>query len=126
MIDLSRQGSLVDLGDVTPATMPVAVLSKEPEELSRTASLNFLEGFDDLDYVIFSDISLPSGHRVTLVRHKNAPSPGVEVCIVPNEVKIAEVLVSVLQTLKLSSDVFSWIHPSYEQEVRRKTLLFLN
>jgi hypothetical protein len=126
MTNLPTQDDLVDLGDVTPATMPVAVLSKEPEELVKEARLQFSEGFDDLDYVTFSNLSLPSGHRVTLVRHKNSPSPGIEVCTIPNETNVTEILVSVLKTLKLSSDVFTWVHPAYEQEVMYKSSSFLS
>jgi hypothetical protein len=121
MTNFSATG-LVELSDVTPATMPVAVLSKEPEELATKQSIQFSEGFDDLDYVMFSDILLPSGYRATLVRHRNSPNSGIEICTKPDEPNIPEVLIDVLQALSLSNHDLKWIHPEYEQAIRTTVL----
>jgi hypothetical protein len=113
----------IDLGEATTATMPVAVLRMEPDELTSTKALNFRAGFDDLDYLVFATLSLPSGREVTLVRHTNAPNPGTEVCVVPHENEIAshqESALSILETLKtlhLSVADLSWIHPDYAEGV---------
>ena len=99
------------------ATMPVAVIRWEPEELIEQKFLKFHQGFDDLDYVVFSMLSLPSNRCVTLVRHKNSPSLGTEICIVPNEAFVVETLVETIRVLNLSIEDLSWIHAQYESKV---------
>jgi hypothetical protein len=74
MINLPPQDGLVELSDATSATMPVAVLSKEPDELAQHVSIRFSEGFDDLEYLTYSAFSLPSGSPAALVRHQNSPA----------------------------------------------------
>jgi hypothetical protein len=117
---MAIQDALVDLGDITPATMPVAVLLKRPEELAREASLQFLEGFDDLDYVTFSAFALPSGRSIALVHHKNAQNPGTEICVVPDELAIPFTIEETLKVLKISVKDLSWIHPDHEKAIKHK------
>jgi Cdc6-like AAA superfamily ATPase len=107
----------IDLGEATIATMPVAVLRMEPDELTSKGVLSFREGFDDLDYLVFAMLSLPSGRKVTLVRHTNAPSPGTEVCVVPEETAIVLTILETIQTLNLTVADLSWIHPDYASAV---------
>jgi hypothetical protein len=115
MTNLHTQDGLVALSDMTSATMPVAVLSQEPDELTKQVSIQFSEGFDDLDYITFAAFSLPSGSSVALVRHQNSPKPGIEVYVVPNDHDVDATLKEVLRTLKLSPEAFSWIHPAHEE-----------
>lgn len=118
MTAVPTQNQLEDLGEATPATMPVAVIRREPSELAERKSLKFREGFDDLDYVAFSTLSLPFGSQLALVRHKNSPSPGTEVWVVPDEPSVAEALVETIRVLNLSIEDLSWIHPQYESELK--------
>jgi GTPase SAR1 family protein len=119
MKSILSQDQLIDLGEATFATMPVAVLQFEPNELTQIRFLNFREGFDDLDYLVFATLFLPSGCEVTLVRHTNAPSPGTEVCVVPDEKAIAPhqesalTIIEMVKTLNLTVADLSWIHPDY-------------
>jgi hypothetical protein len=101
----------IDLGEATIATIPVAVLRMEPDELTSKGVLSFREGFDDLDYLVFAMLSLPSGREVTLVRHTNAPSPGTEVCVVPEETAIVLTIIETIKTLNIAVTDLSWIHP---------------
>jgi hypothetical protein len=129
MKSVLSQDKGIDLGEATIATIPVAVLRMEPDDLTRTGVLSFREGFDDLDYLVFAMLSLPSGREVTLVRHANAPSPGIEVCVVPSEKAIASSLRTVthqesalailetVKTLNLTVADLSWIHPDYAEVV---------
>ena len=117
MNTIPTQDQLEDLCEATPATMPVAVIRWEPEELIEQKFLKFHQGFDDLDYVVFSMLSLPSNRCVTLVRHKNSPSLGTEICIVPNEAFVVETLVETIRVLNLSIEDLSWIHAQYESKV---------
>jgi hypothetical protein len=117
MKSVLSQDKGLDLGEATIATMPVAVLRMEPDELTRKGVLSFCEGFDDLDYIVFATLLLPSGREVTLVRHANAPSPGTEVCVVPDEKAIVLTIIETLKTLNLTVADLSWIHPDYANVV---------
>jgi hypothetical protein len=123
MKSILSQDKLIDLGEATFATMPVAVLQFEPNELTKIRFLKFREGFDDLDYLVFATLFLPSGCEVTLVCHTNAPSPGTEVCVVPEEKVIAPhqesalTIIETLKTLHLTVANLSWIHPDYASAV---------
>ncbi|NJO93488.1 MAG: hypothetical protein HC820_02365 [Hydrococcus sp. RM1_1_31] len=102
--------------EIYPETKPIAVLRQEPSELEKRGFVKFCEGYDDLDYLVFSVLDLPSHHRVALVRHKHLSSPGTEVCVVPNETAIAEILIEVIRFLRLSTEDLAWIHPQYAWE----------
>jgi hypothetical protein len=123
MTHFPTQNGLVELSDVTSATMPVAVLSKEPDELAKQVSIQFAEGFDDLDYITFAAFALPSGSPVALVRHRNSPEPGVEVHVVPSNPAINETLKEALRALSLSPEALSWIHPAYEKDFRQASIV---
>jgi hypothetical protein len=105
-----NQDKLINLGEVTFATKPIAVFRLEPNELATARCLNFREGFDDLDYLVFATLFLPSGCEVTLVRHTSAPSPGTEVCVVPEQKEIELTILETIKTLNLTAADLSWIH----------------
>jgi hypothetical protein len=105
------QVPLINLAKVTVADVPVAILPLEPEELEAQASLKFQEGFDDLDVLVFCLPQLPSGRDVTLVRHKNCPSPGTEVWLEWQNMAAMTTLQEYLATLKLTLDDLPWINP---------------
>ncbi|MDV2997445.1 MAG: hypothetical protein N4J56_007150 [Chroococcidiopsis sp. SAG 2025] len=113
------QSQVVDLDRATNATTPIAVIRSEPEELIEQKSLTFRNGFDDLDYLAFSILSLPSNRPVTLVRHKNSPSLGTQICVTANEPSVAETLVEAIRLLNFSIEDLSWIHPYYESKVKQ-------
>ncbi|NJM76076.1 MAG: hypothetical protein HC852_10130 [Acaryochloridaceae cyanobacterium RU_4_10] len=116
----SVQSQLLRFDEVNSETNPVAVLRLEPPELEERGTPKFCEGYDDLDYLTFSVLLLSSQHRVALVRHKNSPKPGTEVCVIPDELNILERLMETINLLGLSNKDFSWIHPQHEKEVRDK------
>jgi hypothetical protein len=103
-----NQSDLINLSEVTFATNPVAVLRLEPDELPTAKSLNFREGFDDLDYLVFATLLLSSGREVTLVRHTNAPNPGTEICMVPEDNAIALTILESIKILNLTKADLSW------------------
>ncbi|MBW4621161.1 MAG: hypothetical protein KME17_17605 [Cyanosarcina radialis HA8281-LM2] len=114
------QGQLVLFDEIYPETKAIAVLRQEPAELEARGSLKFERGYDDLDYLVFSVLSLPSQHRVALIRHQHAPNPGTEICVVPNEPAVIEMLIETIRFLNLSTQDLSWIHPQYEMELSQK------
>jgi hypothetical protein len=54
--------------------------------------------------------------RVALVSHKNAPVPGIEICVRHDLKNVGEVIAQTLDQLNLTLEDLSWIDPQYDQE----------
>lgn len=111
MTNISASNKLVELGEITSAVVPIAVLQQSPAELSEQHSIEFQDGFDDLDYLKFSTLQLPSGKPTTLVYHQNSPNPGIEICVAADEPDRDGVIREVRQLLNLSTTALMWVHP---------------
>jgi hypothetical protein len=116
MTNLPPQDGLVELSDITSATMPVALLSKEPSELIGQGAREFRDSFDDLDYLMFSVLELSAERQVALVHYQNSPTSGTHLCITQSEENVVAILSEAMKVLKLSKCDFSWVHPDYENE----------
>jgi hypothetical protein len=51
----------------------IATIKFPPTYLAQSHQLNFVPSYDDLDFLTFASLTLPSGQRIALVRHQNAP-----------------------------------------------------
>ncbi|MGF1602204.1 MAG: hypothetical protein ACFCU8_09315 [Thermosynechococcaceae cyanobacterium] len=111
MTNVSFSKKLVELGEVTPVIVTIAVLRQTPTEIAERTAIEFQDGFDDLDYLVFSRLQLPSGEPTKLVYHQNSPQPGTEVCVVPEEPDSESVIVEVMRQLQLSASELLWMHP---------------
>jgi hypothetical protein len=109
--------TLINLEDITPATMTVAMFDREPHDLQTNNGLVFRSGYDDLDYLDFAMLTLPSGHEVTLVRHQGSPQPGTELCVRSDLNTVAEVISETCRFLNINEANLQWIHPSIEQQI---------
>ncbi|WP_373544853.1 hypothetical protein [Chamaesiphon sp.] len=109
--------TLINLEDITPATMTVAMFDREPHELTANTDLVFRSGYDDLDYLNFAMLTLPSGHDVTLVRHQGSPQPGTELCVRPNLGNVASAIRETCVFLNVNESSLQWIHPNIEQQI---------
>jgi hypothetical protein len=109
--------TLTNLEDITPATMTVAMLKQEPHDLQTNNGLVFRSGYDDLDYLDFAMLTLPSGHDVTLVRHKGSPQPGTELCVRSDLDAVASVIRETCAFLNINESSLQWIHPTVEQQL---------
>ncbi len=109
--------TLINLEDITPATMTVAMFEQEPHDFQINNSLVFRSGYDDLDYLDFAMLTLPSGHDVTLVRHKGSPQPGTELCVRSDLDTVASVIREACAFLNITKSDLQWIHPSIEQQI---------
>ena len=109
--------TLINLEDVTPATMTVAMFDREPHDLTANTNLVFRSGYDDLDYLNFAMLTLPSGHDVTLVRHQGSPQPGTELCVLSNLENVASVISETCILLSVNESSLQWIHPNIEQHI---------
>ena len=109
--------NLVNIEDLTSATMTVAMFKHEPQDFSTNNSLVFRAGFDDLDYLDFTILNLPSGHEVALIRHKGSPQPGTELCVPSNQDNVASVIREACKFLNINESELQWVHPNVEQQI---------
>ena len=109
-----RSQNPVRLEDTISQTNLVAIVRQEFAEIDRLKDVTFRSGFDDLDYLVFATLSLPSGNCVGLVRHNNSPSPGIEICVSYNQLNTREVLKEALIEMNLTPKDLTWIHPEYQ------------
>jgi hypothetical protein len=119
-----KSQNLIPLEDSIPETKLVAIVNREPAEITTLNKLEFRPSYDDLDYLVFATLSLPSGDRLGLIRHDNSPSPGTEICVRHNQLNIAAVLQEAIAEMNLNIDDLTWIHPEYEQQLRANILTF--
>ena len=110
---VTKSQNLVRLEDSIPETKLVAIVNREPAEIATAKKLEFRPSFDDLDYLVFATLSLPSGDRLGLIRHENSPSPGTEICVRHGRPNTAAVLKEALLEMNLTFDDLTWIHPEY-------------
>lgn len=110
--------NLVRLEDSIAETKLVAMIRQEPAEIQATNKLEFCPSFDDLDYLVFATLSLPSGDRLGLIRRDNSPSAGTEICVRQDLKNIPAVLQQAMAEMNLTIDDLTWIHPEYERQVR--------
>jgi hypothetical protein len=109
--------TLINLEDITPATMTVAMFKQEPHDFQTNNSFVFRSGYDDLDYLDFAMLTLPSGHDVTLVRHQGSPQPGTELCVRSDLENVASVIRETCAFLNITKSDLQWIHPTVEQQI---------
>jgi hypothetical protein len=109
--------TLINIEDATPATITVAMLKQEPHDLQTNNGLVFRSGYDDLDYLDFAMLTLPSGHDVTLVRHKGSPQPGTELCVRSDLDTVASVIRETCTFLNINESNLQWIHLSIDQQI---------
>lgn len=108
---------LTRLENIIAETKLVAMIRQEPADLAKVYKVEFRRSYDDLDYLIFSTLSLPSGDCIGLIRHENSPTPGIEVCIRHDQFNVAKVLQAAIAEMKLTREDFTWIHPEYQKAV---------
>lgn len=113
---------LIQLEDLIPETNVVATIRQDVETISKRDNLEFQESYDDLDFLLFAILPLSQTSRVALISHKNAPVPGVEICVRYDEENIAGVISETLKSLKLTSEDLNWIDPQYEREFYLKVV----
>jgi hypothetical protein len=110
--------NLIRLEDSIPETNLVAIIRQEPAEITKLTQVEFRPSFDDLDYLIFATLSLPSGDRIGLIRHQNSPSVGTEICVSCDRLNTAAVIQEALSKMNLTVNDLTWIHPEYEQQFK--------
>jgi hypothetical protein len=114
------ESSLIRFDEVYRETEPIAVIKLLPRELEQQhGELKFLKGYDDLDYLEYARLEVIPDRTVALLSHENTPIPGTDICVMPGQMDIVKILIDSLDSLHLSEQDLSWIHPDYEQEFQR-------
>jgi hypothetical protein len=111
------ESSLIRFDEVYRETEPIAVIKLLPRELEQKhRELKFQKGYDDLDYLEYARFEVMPDRTVALISHENTPSPGTDICVMPGQMDIVNILLNSIDRLQLSDRDLSWIHPDYEQE----------
>jgi hypothetical protein len=79
--------------------VPITMTAADPAALESRWGLRFDDSFDNLDYVKVAVVQLQDGPRLTLLRHRGSPVPGIELCAVdasPASYDAAQTLVTML------------------------------
>jgi hypothetical protein len=97
--------------------MPVVMLHRDSIDFNHHSDMTVQEGYDDLDYLSFVLLTLPSSRQVALVHHKRAPVQGIELCVDPYETQIINIINETMQFLNLSLKDILWVHPDFEKGV---------
>ncbi len=105
--------------EVTPANTPVACFEDKLQPLAARLQLPIFDGYDDLDEMQFTFLSLPSGHTVTLQEYEHSPSSGVDLHIDSGLSNISEVIFEACQSLAIPRSKVMWFHPDFEAEIDR-------
>ena len=116
-MSLHSDRKLIRFEDSIPETKLVGMIRQEFEDISSLSQLEFTESYDDLDYLVFTTLTLPSKSRVALVRRQNFPQPGTEIYVKYDLDNTLEIIQEALKQMNLTLKDFTWIHPEYEQKI---------
>ena len=114
---INQKPKLVRFEDSIPETKLIAIIDLDSSDISALQQLKFTESFDDLDRLMYATLSLPSGNRVSLVRHQNSPQSGIEICVKGDRDNIAAILEETLTEIEITSEDLIWIHPECETNI---------
>jgi Pentapeptide repeats (8 copies) len=130
----TNKSQRVRFEEVTPTNEIVAYFSAQLPSLLAGTELPIFPGYDDLDYIQFAYITLPSGNTVVLGQYENAPEIGVDLYVElereahqqggrrhsSNAIfNIAILVVETLRYLAIPRATAIWFHPDYETEIER-------
>jgi hypothetical protein len=101
---------------VNVETHAVAFLEYLPSQLQEHhPALRFQASWDDLDYLHYAILDLPSQNRIALMSYDRSPAPGTMICVQPHQLNIANIIQEAIEVLHLTAKDISWIHPEIAQ-----------
>jgi uncharacterized NAD(P)/FAD-binding protein YdhS len=112
-------GNLVKFEEVSPANQDAAFLAVSIKSLVAPIGLPLYEGYDDLDEMWLTFLTLPSGETVTLMEYLHSPQPGVCICVDAKIQNIPQVVFESCQQLQVSREEAIWFHPDWQEEIDR-------
>jgi tetratricopeptide (TPR) repeat protein len=121
----TKKSQRVRFEEVTPTHEIVVSFNAQLPSLLAGTGLPIFPGYDDLDYIQFAYITLPSGNTVVLGQYENASEIGVDLYVELDprnnstaiSTDIAALVVETLRYLAIPSETAIWFHPDYETEI---------
>jgi hypothetical protein len=109
---------LVRLEEITPAAEYAAYFSVSLAPLVAHLDLPIFNGYDDLDLLKFTFLTLPSGETVTLTEY--AADPKTSLCVdLKQQQDIPQIIFDSCQKLRISRSEIEWIHQDWREAVER-------
>ena len=123
----AKKSQRIRFEEVTPTNEIVVYFNAQLSSLLAGTGLPIFSGYDDLDDIQFSYITLPSANTVVLGQYGNAPEIGVDLYIDFNPknnlstiaANIPTLVVETLRYLAIPRETAVWFQPDYEQEIDR-------
>jgi uncharacterized protein YjbI with pentapeptide repeats len=112
-------GNLVRFEEVSPANQDAAFLTVSIEQLVAHLGLPLYEGYDDLDELRLTFLTLPSGETVTLGEYLNCPQPGTSIYVDAAMQNIPQIVFDSCLQLQVSREEVIWFHPDWHDEIDR-------
>ena len=112
-------GNLVRFEEVSPANQDVAFFAVSIHSLVAPLGLPLYEGYDDLDEMRLTFLTLPSGETVTLMEYLHSPQPGVCICVDAKIQNIPQIVFDSCLQLQVPREEVSWLHPDWQDEIDR-------
>jgi tetratricopeptide (TPR) repeat protein len=103
--------------EVTPANTAAAFLDASIESLVVPLGLPIYDGYDGLDDLQLTFLTLPSGSTVTLALYLNSPQPGTSIHVDSAMQNIPQVIFESCQQLQVSRAEVLWFHPDWQDEI---------
>jgi hypothetical protein len=103
--------NLTRFEELVPETDLIATVKFQPAHFIESNQVNFIPSYDDLDFLTFANVELPSGHRISLVQYQNSPFAGTEIRLAREQASPSTVLAEAISVLNLSRDDLDWVHP---------------
>jgi hypothetical protein len=119
MSNLTPTLQRVRFEEVTPANEYAAFFDASIESLVAHLDLPIFEGYDDLDALRFTFLTLPSGETVTIGQYPRAPEPGTYLYMVAIAPETPKLVVDVCQQLNIATTEILWVHPDLQDEFER-------
>lgn len=105
--------------EVTPANTAAAFLDASIESLVAPLGLPIYDGYDGLDDLQLTFLTLPSGETVTLASYLNSPQPGTSIHVDFAIQNIPQVVFESCQQLQVSREEVLWFNPNWQDEIER-------
>ena len=103
--------------EVTPANTDAAFLDTSIESLVVPLGLPIYDGYDGLDDLQLTFLTLPSGATVTLASYLNSPQPGTSIHVDSAMQNIPQIIFESCQQLQVSREEALWFHPDWQDEI---------
>jgi hypothetical protein len=103
--------------EVSPANTDAAFLDASIESLVAPLGLPIYEGYDGLDELQLTFLTLPSGETVTLATYINSPQPGTSIHVDSAVQNIPQIIFESCQQLQVSRKEVLWFNPDWQEDI---------